>query len=131
MLSRRRRAWRTGDENDRKSRPTSHNYPGLLGPPALVGDAPAGRSLGVELGMTTASGCNGVEGAPNSGVCQPRTRIFLMDMDRGAMPKIQASPTPRARDGEFNGPRFGNASLAVRLPLLRPGADSSLARPAA
>jgi NAD(P)-dependent dehydrogenase (short-subunit alcohol dehydrogenase family) len=49
-----------------------------------------------------------------------------MDVERGAMPQIRAATDPRARGGQFYGPRFGNAGPAVRLPVLRPGADRAI-----
>jgi hypothetical protein len=49
-----------------------------------------------------------------------------MDVERGAMPQIRAATDPRAKGGEFYGPRFGNAGPAVRLPILRPGADRAI-----
>jgi NAD(P)-dependent dehydrogenase (short-subunit alcohol dehydrogenase family) len=49
-----------------------------------------------------------------------------MDVERGAMPQIRAATDPRARSGQFYGPRFGNAGPAVRLPVLRPGADQAI-----
>jgi NAD(P)-dependent dehydrogenase (short-subunit alcohol dehydrogenase family) len=50
-----------------------------------------------------------------------------MEVDRGAMPQIRAATDPRARGGEFYGPRFGNNGWAVRLPVLRPGNDAAIA----
>jgi NAD(P)-dependent dehydrogenase (short-subunit alcohol dehydrogenase family) len=44
-----------------------------------------------------------------------------MDVDQGAMPQIRAATDPRARGGEFYGPRFVNTGPAVRLPILRWG----------
>lgn len=49
-----------------------------------------------------------------------------MDVHDGAMPLIRAATDPQARGGEFYGPRFVNLSHAVRLPLLRPGADEAI-----
>ena len=49
-----------------------------------------------------------------------------MDVAHGAMPQIRAATDPQARGGEFYGPRFFNNGPAVRLPVLRPGADSAI-----
>jgi NAD(P)-dependent dehydrogenase (short-subunit alcohol dehydrogenase family) len=49
-----------------------------------------------------------------------------MDVERGALPQIRAATDPRARGGQFYGPRFGNAGPAVRLPVLRPGANKAI-----
>ncbi len=50
-----------------------------------------------------------------------------MDVEDGAMPQIRAATDPDAEGGQFYGPRFGNRGRAVRLPVLRPGADSAIA----
>ncbi len=50
-----------------------------------------------------------------------------MEVDRGAMPQVRAATDPRARGGEFYGPRFGNNGQAVRLPVLRRGNDEAIA----
>ena len=50
-----------------------------------------------------------------------------MDVEHGAMPQIRAATDPRAKGGEFYGPRFGNFGPAVRLPVLRPGAEQAIA----
>ena len=50
-----------------------------------------------------------------------------MDVEHGAMPQIRAATDPRAKGGEFYGPRFGNLGPAVRLPVLRPGAEQAIA----
>jgi NAD(P)-dependent dehydrogenase (short-subunit alcohol dehydrogenase family) len=50
-----------------------------------------------------------------------------MDVVDGAMPQIRAATDPNARGGEFYGPRFGNNGPAVRLPVLRPGAEAAIA----
>jgi hypothetical protein len=44
----------------------------------------------------------------------------------GAMPQVRAATDPRARGGEFYGPRFVNFGPAVRLPVLRPGSDRAI-----
>jgi len=49
-----------------------------------------------------------------------------MAVDRGALPQIRAATDPRARGGEFYGPRFGNTGPAVRLPVLRRGNDAAI-----
>jgi NAD(P)-dependent dehydrogenase (short-subunit alcohol dehydrogenase family) len=49
-----------------------------------------------------------------------------MDVEHGAMPQIRAATDPRAKGGEFYGPRFGNFGPAVRLPVLRPGAEKAI-----
>jgi NAD(P)-dependent dehydrogenase (short-subunit alcohol dehydrogenase family) len=50
-----------------------------------------------------------------------------MDVEHGALPQIRAATDPRAKGGEFYGPRFGNLGPAVRLPILRPGAEQAIA----
>lgn len=50
-----------------------------------------------------------------------------MDVQDGAMPQIRAATDPLASGGEFYGPRFINNGPAVRLPVLRPGADAAIA----
>ena len=50
-----------------------------------------------------------------------------MSPARGAMPQIRAAVDPEARGGQFYGPRFANFGPAVRLPLIRPGADRAIA----
>jgi NAD(P)-dependent dehydrogenase (short-subunit alcohol dehydrogenase family) len=50
-----------------------------------------------------------------------------MDVEHGAMPQIRAATDPRAKGGEFYGPRFGNFGPAVRLPVLRPAAGKATA----
>jgi NAD(P)-dependent dehydrogenase (short-subunit alcohol dehydrogenase family) len=49
-----------------------------------------------------------------------------MDLAEGAMPQIRAATDPDASGGEFYGPRFMNTGRAVRLPVLRPGADEAV-----
>jgi NAD(P)-dependent dehydrogenase (short-subunit alcohol dehydrogenase family) len=49
-----------------------------------------------------------------------------MDVERGAMPQIRAATDPRAKGGQFYGPRFVNNGPAVRLPVMRPGADGAI-----
>jgi NAD(P)-dependent dehydrogenase (short-subunit alcohol dehydrogenase family) len=49
-----------------------------------------------------------------------------MDVANGAMPQIRAATDPQARGGQFYGPRFVNFGRAVRLPVLRPGADEAI-----
>jgi hypothetical protein len=49
-----------------------------------------------------------------------------MAVEDGARPQIRAATDPRARGGEFYGPRFVNNGRAVRLPVLRPGADQAI-----
>ncbi|MEO8106282.1 MAG: oxidoreductase [Actinomycetes bacterium] len=44
-----------------------------------------------------------------------------MDVRRGAMPQIRAATDPKAKGGEFYGPRFITTGRAVRLPVLRRG----------
>jgi NAD(P)-dependent dehydrogenase (short-subunit alcohol dehydrogenase family) len=50
-----------------------------------------------------------------------------MDVEHGALPQIRAATDPRAKGGEFYGPRLGNLGPAVRLPILRPGAEKAIA----
>lgn len=49
-----------------------------------------------------------------------------MDVADGAMPQIRAATDPRARGGQFYGPRFVNFGPAVALPVLRPGAERAI-----
>ena len=42
------------------------------------------------------------------------------------MPQIRAATDPQAKGGEFHGPRFVNLGRAVRLPVLRLGADRTI-----
>ncbi len=49
-----------------------------------------------------------------------------MDVEHGAMPQIRAATDPKAKGGEFYGPRFVNNGPAVRLPVMRPGADRAI-----
>jgi NAD(P)-dependent dehydrogenase (short-subunit alcohol dehydrogenase family) len=49
-----------------------------------------------------------------------------MDVAAGAMPQIRAATDPQAQGGEFYGPRYVNRGPAVRLPVLRPGADEAI-----
>ena len=53
-------------------------------------------------------------------------RYTGMDVEHGAMPQIRASTDPRAKGGQFYGPRFGNFGPAVRLPVLRPGTERAV-----
>ncbi len=46
---------------------------------------------------------------------------------RGALPQLRAATDPEANGGELYGPRFVNNGPAVRLPVLRPGADAAIA----
>ena len=46
---------------------------------------------------------------------------------QGALPQLRAATDPSADGGQLYGPRFGNAGPPVRLPVLRPGADSAIA----
>lgn len=46
---------------------------------------------------------------------------FGMSPARAAMPQLRAATDPRARGGEFYGPRFTTFGPAVRLPVLRRG----------
>jgi NAD(P)-dependent dehydrogenase (short-subunit alcohol dehydrogenase family) len=54
------------------------------------------------------------------------TRTGMRPSD-GAMPQIRAATDPHAKSGEFYGPRFMNNGPAIRLPMLRPGADEAIA----
>ncbi len=49
-----------------------------------------------------------------------------MEVDRGAMPQIRAATDPNARGGELYGPLFSTNGPAVRLPVVRPGADRAI-----
>jgi NAD(P)-dependent dehydrogenase (short-subunit alcohol dehydrogenase family) len=49
-----------------------------------------------------------------------------MDVEAGAMPQIRAATDPRAKGGEFYGPRFVNFGPAVRVPVLRPGSEQAI-----
>ena len=44
-----------------------------------------------------------------------------MSPAHGALPLLRAATDPRARGGEFYGPRFPTFGPAVRLPVLRRG----------
>ena len=46
-------------------------------------------------------------------------RVFGMSPAHAAMPQLRAATDPRARGGEFYGPRFTTFGPAVRLPVLR------------
>jgi NAD(P)-dependent dehydrogenase (short-subunit alcohol dehydrogenase family) len=46
---------------------------------------------------------------------------------QGALPQLRAATDPAANGGELYGPRFVNNGPAVRLPVLRPGADAAIA----
>lgn len=54
-------------------------------------------------------------------------RYTGMETDKGALPQIRAATDPAATGGEFYGPRFVNSGPAVRLPVVRPGADDAIA----
>ncbi len=49
-----------------------------------------------------------------------------MKADRGALPQLRAATDPKAKGGEFYGPRFVNRGPAVRLPVVRPGNDKAI-----
>lgn len=49
-----------------------------------------------------------------------------MDVADGAMPQIRAATDPKARGGQFYGPRFANFGRPVRLPILRRGNDEAI-----
>ncbi|GAA6524787.1 oxidoreductase [Intrasporangium sp. DVR] len=65
-------------------------------------------------------------GGPLATILAWLTERAGMEVERGAMPQIRAATDPGAGGGEFYGPRFGNTGPAVRLPLLRPGADRAI-----
>jgi NAD(P)-dependent dehydrogenase (short-subunit alcohol dehydrogenase family) len=46
---------------------------------------------------------------------------------QGALPQIRAATEPRARGGDFYGPRFVNSGPPVRRRCLRPGSDAAIA----
>ncbi|MCB2176789.1 MAG: SDR family NAD(P)-dependent oxidoreductase [Actinomycetales bacterium] len=46
---------------------------------------------------------------------------------QGALPQLRAATDPTANGGELYGPRLVNNGPAVRLPVLRPGADAAIA----
>ena len=48
-------------------------------------------------------------------------RRFGMSAATAALPQLRAATDPRARGGEFNGPRYVTAGPAVRLGVRRPG----------
>ncbi len=50
-----------------------------------------------------------------------------MSAARGALPQLRAATDPRARGGEFYGPRFLNNGWPVRLPVVRPNRDRDIA----
>lgn len=49
-----------------------------------------------------------------------------MEPARGALPQLRAAADPRARGGQFYGPRYMNTGNPVRLPVLRPGTGKSI-----
>lgn len=53
-------------------------------------------------------------------------RRFGMNPASGALPQLRAATDPRARGGEFYGPRFTTFGPAVRLPVLRRGNPESI-----
>lgn len=53
-------------------------------------------------------------------------RTFGMSPARAAMPQLRAATDPRARGGEFYGPRFSTFGPAVRLPVLRRGNQEAI-----
>ena len=50
-----------------------------------------------------------------------------MKADRGALSQLRAATDPKAKGGEFYGPRFVQAGPPVRLPVMRPGNDKAIA----
>ena len=50
-----------------------------------------------------------------------------MKADRGALSQLRAATDPKAKGGEFYGPRFVQAGPPVRLPVIRPGNDKAIA----
>lgn len=48
-------------------------------------------------------------------------RVFGMSAADAALPQLRAASDPRARGGDFYGPRFTTFGPAVRLPVLRRG----------
>ncbi|HTE62931.1 MAG TPA: oxidoreductase [Solirubrobacteraceae bacterium] len=51
-----------------------------------------------------------------------------MSPEEGARPQLRAATDPAAKGGEFYAPRFFNNGPPVRRPILRPGADTAIAR---
>lgn len=49
-----------------------------------------------------------------------------MSADRGALSQLRAATDPKAKGGEFYGPRWGNNGDPVRKPILRPGIDTGI-----
>ena len=49
-----------------------------------------------------------------------------MDADRGALPQLRAATDPRAKGGELYTPRFVNAGVPVRRPIVRPGRAAAI-----
>lgn len=49
-----------------------------------------------------------------------------METQKGSLPQIRAATDPEAKGGQFYGPRFVNNGPAVRLPVVRPGADEAI-----
>jgi NAD(P)-dependent dehydrogenase (short-subunit alcohol dehydrogenase family) len=50
-----------------------------------------------------------------------------MEPARGALPQLRAATDPRARGGEMYAPRWVNAGVPVRRPILRPGNAGAIA----
>lgn len=55
-------------------------------------------------------------------------RHFGMSAADAALPQLRAATDPRARGGEFYGPRFGSVGPAVRLHARRPDRDADAIR---
>ena len=53
-------------------------------------------------------------------------QAFGMPARDGAMPQLRAATDPRAKGGEFYGPRFLTFGPPVRLPVLRPGNSKAI-----
>jgi len=94
----------------------------LAGVPAQSLLAHPGLS-NTELQATTVHSGGGGPLAPFFRTLAARTG---MSPAGGALPQLRAATDPRARGGQFYGPRFVNVGPAVRLPLLRPGADAAI-----
>ncbi len=50
-----------------------------------------------------------------------------MSAARGALPQLRAATDPKAKGGQFYGPRYFNAGRPVKLPVIRPKIDRDIA----
>lgn len=55
-------------------------------------------------------------------------RTLGMSAADGALSQLRAATDPKAKGGEFYGPRWGNNGAPVKKPILRPGIDDGIAK---